>query len=71
MIIKVVKAKYLAKCDSCNNNCTHLIRAGRKYLHVCTTCLLETFKQCESALTEDYKETKGKWKYASQEQMEW
>jgi len=52
MIIKIVKAKYLAKCDSCNNKCTYLIRAGRKYLHVCTACLQETFKQCKGALDE-------------------
>lgn len=44
-MIKIVKAKYLAKCDSCNNKCTYLIRAGRKYLHVCTACLLGLFSQ--------------------------
>ena len=69
-MIKVVKAKYLSACDSCGSKCTHLIHAGRKYLHVCTTCLLETFKQCESALAEDYKESKRKWEHESQEQVE-
>lgn len=47
-MIKVVKARYLAKCDSCGDKCTHLIRAGRKYLHVCTVCLLNLFSQFES-----------------------
>lgn len=51
-MIKIVKAKYLSACDSCGAKCTYLIRTGRKYLHVCTSCLLETFKQCENTLVE-------------------
>lgn len=38
----VVRARYLAVCDSCGEKCTYLIRAGRRYLHVCTRCLKET-----------------------------
>lgn len=38
----VVKARYLGICDSCGDKCTYLIRAGRRYLHVCTRCLKET-----------------------------
>lgn len=44
-MVKVVKAKYLSTCDSCKKKCTYLIRAGRKYLHVCTSCLLELKQQ--------------------------
>lgn len=50
-MIKVVKAKYyLSVCDSCGKRCTHFIRAGKKYLHVCTSCLLNIFVECENAL---------------------
>lgn len=58
-MIKVVKAKYLSACDSCKNQCTYLIRAGRKYLHVCTSCL--------NALGNEYKEAM---KHESQKQVE-
>ena len=61
---KVVEAKYLSVCDSCGKKCTHLIRAGRKYLHVCTSCLLNTFVECENALGKDCIETRGKCKEA-------
>lgn len=55
-MIKVVKAKYLSVCDSCKSKiCTHYIRAGRKYLHICTPCLLSTLKQCEEAVKHDSK----------------
>lgn len=47
-MIKIVKAKYLSTCDSCGDKCTHLIRAGRKYLHVCKVCLLNLISQFES-----------------------
>ena len=49
-MIKVVEARYLSVCDSCGEKCTHLIRAGKKYLHVCTSCLLNIFVECENAL---------------------
>jgi len=66
-MIKVVKAKYLSTCESCGNQCTYLIRANKKYLHLCTSCLLNTFIQCENILGEEYKEAV---KHESQKQVE-
>lgn len=61
-MIKVVKAKYLSTCDSCGSKCTHLIRAGRRYLHVCTVCLLNLISQFEK--------TEEECKHESKEQVE-
>lgn len=57
---KVVKARYLSICDSCGMKCTHLIRAGKKYLHVCTSCLLNTFVECENALGKEAEHASNK-----------
>lgn len=49
-MIKVVEARYLSVCDSCGKKCTHLIRAGKKYLHVCTPCLLKLKQESINAV---------------------
>lgn len=54
-MIKVVKAKYLSACDSCHNDCTHLVKADKiypKYLHLCTPCLLKLKQQLCARLSD-------------------